>query len=150
MLDAVEAAWWAAGDLGVTVRRIAAHGQAITTQSIYTYFGSLESAISAATDRAVDDLEQLATSLTPVEWYRYAQARPAQWLMAACGRGPGGQTTSLDRSIDRLQTILGGPVRFAMINGVIAAALHGQLDPADATSALITAEGPRSHPSELV
>jgi AcrR family transcriptional regulator len=62
LLDAAERVYCQHGNLGLTVRRLAAEGDT-TSQTIYTYFGSRDAVIVAMHDRAVADLERLLHSL---------------------------------------------------------------------------------------
>ena len=94
MLDATEVVWWQWGDLGLTLRRVVAAGprvtdQKLTTQTVYTYFGSMDAVISAMAGRAVAGLLELTEDeLDPGMWRAYAQSYPARWHMAAIGRTP--------------------------------------------------------------
>jgi len=62
LLDAAERVYCQHGNLGLTVRRLAAEGDT-TSQTIYTYFGSRDAVIVAMHDRAVADLERLLQGL---------------------------------------------------------------------------------------
>ena len=149
LLDAVEWAWWSEGDRGLTVRRIVSGasdpGPGLTSQTIYTYFGSLEAAVTAMMGRAVAGLGVVSDGVDPLLWRSYAVAFPARWLMTVRGCGPRGVAASgLVGVIDRLRQGLGGPVRFAELNGVIGAELYGQLSAAQVTEAL-TASSTAAH-----
>lgn len=84
LLDAAEVAWWLWGDLGLSVRRVLAAGRdvsaiTLTSQTVYTYFGSMEAMIGAMAERAVTALQQLTEE--PVDagrWREYAQQFPAR------------------------------------------------------------------------
>ena len=143
LLDGAEVVWWAEGDLGLTVRRVVAAGSGVggrllSSQTVYTYFGSMDAVIIAMAERAVADLRQLTEDpLNPGLWREYAQDFPARWYMAATGRTPHGvPLPDLVVVIDRCRDMLGGPVGFAMLNGVVGAELHGQLG-ADDVSPLV-------------
>lgn len=98
--------YYDSGDLGLTVRRLAADAET-TSQTIYTYFGSRNATIDAMYDRAVEALEALLGSLAArlgragddptVAWsdiarfYRqHCLAHPAHFKMLQSGRGPEG------------------------------------------------------------
>lgn len=145
LLDAVELAWWSEGDRGLTIRRIVSGVPGLTSQTIYTYFGSLEATVAAMTDRAVVGLTAVGDGVNPLGWRSYAVEFPARWLMTVRGRGPHGvPATGLADAIDRLQQALGGPVGFAQLNGVIGAELYGQLT-ADQVSDVLSAWSVTAH-----
>ena len=146
MLDAAEAVWWQSGDLGLTVRRVVAagpgaSGQVLTTQTVYTYFGSIDAVITAMAERAVAALLELTEDrLDPGIWRDYAKKYPARWHMAATGRTPHDvPNDGLTRAIGRCRDALGGPASFAMLTGVICAELHGQLSAIEASTIVETA-----------
>ncbi len=104
LLDAAERVYCQHGNLGLTVRRLAAEGDT-TSQTIYTYFGSRDAVIVAMHDRAVADLERLLHSLAEqlksssgdpqarllgvTQAYRtYCLEHPAHFKMLAEGLAP--------------------------------------------------------------
>ena len=104
LLDAAERVYCQHGNLGLTVRRLAAEGDT-TSQTIYTYFGSRDAVIVAMYDRAVADLERLLRPLGEqlrsagdeprarlVEiastYRRYCLDHPAHYKMLSEGIGP--------------------------------------------------------------
>lgn len=109
LLDAAERVYFADGDLGLTVRRLAA-AASTTSQTIYTYFGSRDSVIDSMYFRVLDELDALLVSLeraavaasaagsaqtSPVTemmmvYRRHALAKPAQFWMLATGISPEG------------------------------------------------------------
>ncbi len=113
LLDAAELVYFADGDLGLTVRRLAA-AASTTSQTIYTYFGSRDSVIDSMYARVLDDLDALLDSLeraaasataaggaqaSPVAemmlvYRRHALAKPAQFWMLATGISPEGTDRS--------------------------------------------------------
>lgn len=104
LLDAAERVYCEYGNLGLTVRRLAAEGDT-TSQTIYTYFGSRDAVIVAMYERIVAGLEQLlgplreqldapngdaAAQLVDVAqaYRRHCLEYPAHFKMLAEGRGP--------------------------------------------------------------
>ena len=123
LLDAAERVYYRDGDLGLTVRRLAAEAST-TSQTIYTYFGSRDAVIEAMFERVLGDLDRLLTSVeagpsawTPGsaggtglldlvgEYRRYCLAHPAQFQILATGRSPEG--TDPDEVALRRQRLLG-------------------------------------------
>lgn len=104
LLDAAERVYCQHGNLGLTVRRLAAEGDT-TSQTIYTYFGSRDAVIVAMYDRAVADLERLLRPLgeqlrsagedprtrlveIALTYRRYCLDHPAHYKMLSEGIGP--------------------------------------------------------------
>lgn len=148
LLDAVELAWWSEGDRGLTVRRIVngAGGQpsGLTSQTIYTYFGSVDAAVAVMVHRAVAGLSAASDGVTPLLWRSYAVEFPARWLMTVRGCGPQRvPADGLADAIGRLHQALGGPVVFAQLNGLIGAEIYGQLTTEQVTGSLVPT-GPRA------
>lgn len=148
LLDAAEWVWWADGDRGLTVRRIVSGPvPGLTSQTIYTYFGSLEATVTAMTDRAVAGLAAVSDGVDPLGWRAYALEFPARWLLTVRGHGPHELApTGLADAIDRLHQALGGPVRFAQLNGMIGAELYGQLTADQVTDALHASSAAHGQP----
>ena len=70
LLDAAEVAWWLWGDLGLSVRRVLAAGREVsehtlTSQTVYTYFGSMDAMIAAMAERAVTRAHRHPTMAHP-------------------------------------------------------------------------------------
>ena len=127
----------------MTVRRIVngdgERSPGLTSQTIYTYFGSLDATVAVMVHRAVVGLGEVSDGATPEVWRSYATEFPARWLMTMLGRGP--QRVPADGLVDvigRLHQSLGGPVVFAQLNGLIGAEIYGQLSVDQATDALTT------------
>ncbi len=135
------------GDLGLTVRRLAAEG-ATTSQTIYTYFGSRDAVVDAMYARALADIDALIATceskadsdevLHVVVPYRtHALARPGQFRMMSLGRSPSGTDPgSLASRRKRLVSAFAEPgpgvvpaeVLLAAVNGFIDAELHAVLE----------------------
>lgn len=121
LLDAAERVYCSHGNLGLTVRRLAAEGDT-TSQTIYTYFGSRDAVIVAMYDRSMAGaqrlLDQLGENLrsaaggedprarlvsTALAYRTYCLENPAHYKMLAEGKGPEG--TEPDEAL-RLQAQL--------------------------------------------
>jgi AcrR family transcriptional regulator len=106
LLDAAERVYWELGNLGLTVRRLAAEGDT-TSQTIYTYFGSRDAVIVAMYDRILADLAELLARLSDqmgagsadprvrlveaaMAYRQYGVDKPARFKMLAEGKGPEG------------------------------------------------------------
>jgi AcrR family transcriptional regulator len=109
LLDAAERVYHRHGDLGLTVRRLAAEAEA-TSQTIYTYFGSRDAVIDGMYDRITgdvsslletmesqlvtggDDLDTAVSALTraAATYRRYCVRHPARFDMLSGGHGPQG------------------------------------------------------------
>ena len=103
LLDAAERVYCQHGNLGLTVRRLAAEGDT-TSQTIYTYFGSRDAVIVAMHDRAVGELEQMLQQLNErlqaagdpqgrllgvaMAYRAYSLEHPAHFKMLAEGVAP--------------------------------------------------------------
>jgi AcrR family transcriptional regulator len=150
LLDAAERVYCEFGNLGLTVRRLAAEGDT-TSQTIYTYFGSRDAVIVAMYDRILADLDEMLTRLggqlggagdakvrlvdTAVAYLSYCAENPARFKMLAEGKGPEGTEPEPVRARQRqLVSLVEGAVAAAGVpldgwngNGVRAALalLHG-------------------------
>jgi AcrR family transcriptional regulator len=120
LLDAAERVYCQNGNLGLTVRRLAAEADT-TSQTIYTYFGSRDAVIVSMYERAVADLERLLRPLgdelraasaehpqarlmdIALAYRRYCLEHPAHFKMLAEGVGPEGTDPA---AIIRLQAQL--------------------------------------------
>ena len=108
LLDAAERVYCSHGNLGLTVRRLAAEGDT-TSQTIYTYFGGRDAVIVAMYDRSMAGARQLLESLadnlrsatggedprarlvsTALDYRAYCLENPAHFKMLAEGKGPEG------------------------------------------------------------
>lgn len=109
LLDAAERVYHRHGDLGLTVRRLAAEADA-TSQTIYTYFGSRDAVIDGMYDRITSEVTRLlevlqgqlvvggddgraavsALTAAAVTYRRYCVAHPARFSMLSGGHGPEG------------------------------------------------------------
>ncbi|MEZ5412540.1 MAG: TetR/AcrR family transcriptional regulator [Acidimicrobiales bacterium] len=158
LLDASERVYCEFGNLGLTVRRLAAEGDT-TSQTIYTYFGSRDAVIVSMYDRILADLRdrmlagvrseldasaadpasRLVSALTG--YYRYSVDNPARFKMLAEGTGPEGTEPGLVRSLQQelVDTVAAGMraadhdpsgVRqaLAQIHGLIQAELDGFIE----------------------
>jgi AcrR family transcriptional regulator len=120
LLDAAERVYCQHGNLGLTVRRLAAEGDT-TSQTIYTYFGSRDAVIVAMYERVVADLERLLRPLgeelrsgsgqdprtrlieIAMTYRAYCLEHPAHHKMLSEGIGPEGTDAA---AIMRLQAQL--------------------------------------------
>ncbi|MFV0260021.1 MAG: TetR/AcrR family transcriptional regulator [Acidimicrobiales bacterium] len=104
LLDGAERIYLRDGDLGLTVRRLAAEADT-TSQTIYTYFGSRDAVLDAMVDRVLGELDQMLDQLeTPstqpaegdrlsavaVVYSRYSLAHPPRFRMLASAHSPEG------------------------------------------------------------
>ncbi|MDH3679668.1 MAG: TetR/AcrR family transcriptional regulator [Acidimicrobiia bacterium] len=107
LLDAAERVYYRDGDLGLTVRRLAAEAST-TSQTIYTYFGSRDAVIEAMYERALADVDRLLDALERAigagrtvegahvivelasRYRRYCLDKPAQFRMLVTASGPDG------------------------------------------------------------
>lgn len=122
LLDAAERVYYRDGDLGLTVRRLAAEAST-TSQTIYTYFGSRDAVIEAMYRRALDELDQLLDALErsiggarpgdgthaivelASRYRRYSLDKPAQFRMLVTVSGPDG--TDPTQIASRRERLLG-------------------------------------------
>jgi AcrR family transcriptional regulator len=118
---AVEVMWSELGPLGLTVRRIAAEA-GTTSQSIYTYFGSVDHAVDAGISRAVDELHGFVMKLAEspaaggldgrlavaVTWRDYCVAFPARYKMTQLGCSPMRSDTGQGVALADIRTRLAG------------------------------------------
>ena len=130
LLDAAERVYCSHGNLGLTVRRLAAEGDT-TSQTIYTYFGSRDAVIVAMYDRSMAGaqrlLDQLGENLrsaaggedprarlvsTALAYRAYCLENPAHFKMLAEGKGPEG--TEPDEAL-RLQALGDGTLDFLLL-----------------------------------
>lgn len=150
LLDAAERVFFRDGDLGLTVRRLAAEGST-TSQTIYTYFGSRDAVVDGLYARTLADLDDLLTVCEErvghgdvadvVAPYRaHATERPGQFRMMAEGRGPVGTDPAglIDRRrrlVDLLakdgNLVVPAEVALAAVDGFIGAELHETLEHPD-------------------
>ena len=130
LLDAAERVYYRNGDLGLTVRRLAAEA-ATTSQTIYTYFGSRDAVVDGMYERALADLDLMLTPVGPEDgstpagpnrsfadvahtYREYCLRRPAHFLMLLTARGPEGTDSARMHDLrDRLVSIVGNALRNA-------------------------------------
>lgn len=155
LLDAAERVYYRSGDLGLTVRRLAAEAET-TSQTIYTYFGSRDAVVDGMYERALTDLDRLlvnagsadgSSSSAPsfgevAHTYReYCLRRPAHFQMLLTAKGPEGTDSAHMHDLrDRLVNMVGNAlscacqgtigdehvrVMVSAINGFIQAELSG-------------------------
>ncbi|MFV0526756.1 MAG: TetR/AcrR family transcriptional regulator [Acidimicrobiales bacterium] len=104
LLDGAERIYLRDGDLGLTVRRLAAEADT-TSQTIYTYFGSRDAVLDAMVDRVLGELDRVldqleSPSTEPVDgdrlgalavlYGRYSLAHPPRFRMLASAHSPEG------------------------------------------------------------
>lgn len=128
LLDAAERVYHRHGDLGLTVRRLAAEAEA-TSQTIYTYFGSRDAVIDGMYVRITAEvggmLETIEDGLaadvdgSPVDalaraatvYRRYCVSYPARFAMLSGGHGPRGwDPTPMSELRQRLIAMIGRSV----------------------------------------
>lgn len=132
LLDAAEQVFYTHGDLGLTVRHVAAQAGS-TSQAIYTYLTNRAGLVDAMYRRAVAGIAGLLDGLDGAGWDlcdRYHEvmlARPAWWVMLAHRRIPTGvDLEPVDALRARFAAIV--PVELGVVlDGLVLAELAGTL-----------------------